>query len=194
MPKKRIELAIPAPCQQRWQDMKQENAGRFCDSCQKTVVDFTAMTDQQIGAYLSNQPKNVCGRFAASQLNRDVVLLQNTSTSALKQRWLGLMAAGLLSWSSAQGQSTQLPDQNVLISERVTPELPAKGDRNAQQETTTAKDSTWVIEGKVIAETDKAPLPGATVVRNATQQTIMADAMDSFKLTLPYDQSKNLTF
>ena len=168
MPNKRIEIAIPEPCQQRWQDMKPENAGRFCDSCQKTVVDFTAMTDQQIGAYFSNQPKNVCGRFAASQLNRDVALAQNASNSAIKQRWLGLMAAGLLSWSFAQGQSAQLPDQNVLISERIISELPARGDRTEQRETTTAKDSTWVIEGKVIAETDKAPLPGAIVVLNAT--------------------------
>lgn len=192
MPNKRIELAIPVPCQQRWQSMKPKESGRFCDSCQKTVVDFTAMTDQQIGAYFSNQPKNVCGRFTAGQLNRDVVLAQNISNSGLKQRWLGLMTAGLLSWSSAPGQSTQVPEQNVLIRERVTPELPAQNEPREQYETTAAKDSTWVIEGKVIAEADKAPLPGATIVLNETQQTIMADANGLFKLTLPSDQNNKL--
>lgn len=185
MPNKRIELAIPAPCQQRWQDMKPKESGRFCDSCQKTVVDFTTMTDQQIGAYFSNQPKNVCGRFTASQLNRDVVLTQNSTNSVLKQRWLGLMTAGLLSWSSTQGQSTQLPEQNVLIRERITPELPAQDEFIEQHETTAAKDSTWVIEGKVIAETDKSALPGVHIIVKGTQQGTITDASGIFKLALP---------
>ncbi|GAB4041808.1 carboxypeptidase-like regulatory domain-containing protein [Spirosoma jeollabukense] len=185
MPNKRIELAIAAPCQQRWQGMKPKESGRFCDSCQKTVVDFTAMTDQQIGAYFSDQPKNVCGRFTAGQLNRDVVLAQNTSNSGLKQRWLGLMTAGLLSWSSAPGQTTQLPEQNVLISERVTPELPAQDGRIEQHETTAAKDSLWVIEGKVIAETDKAALPGVHIIVKGTQQGTTTNENGIFKLALP---------
>ncbi|SFE21660.1 carboxypeptidase-like regulatory domain-containing protein [Spirosoma endophyticum] len=165
--------------------MKPKESGRFCDSCQKTVVDFTTMTDQQIGAYFSNQPKNVCGRFTAGQLNRDVVLAQNASNSVLKQRWLGLMTAGLLSWSSTQGQSTQLSEQSVLIGKRITPELSAKSEHIDQHETTVAKDSTWVIEGKVIAETDKAPLPGVYIIVKSTQQGTTTDANGTSKLTLP---------
>jgi hypothetical protein len=42
-----IHLTIPAPCQQPWQDMKAEETGRFCAGCQKTVTDFSSLTNQQ---------------------------------------------------------------------------------------------------------------------------------------------------
>ena len=193
MSAKRIQLTVPAPCQQRWHDMQPVESGRFCASCQKTVVDFATMTDQQIGAYFSNKPQHVCGRFTASQLNRDVALAQTSPDSVLKQRWLGLMAAVLLGWSTTQGQSTPLPDNNVLISGRAAPELSATVDRNEQPVTPTLDDSTWVITGQVLAKNDKAPLPGVNIIIKGTQRGTTTDASGSFKLNISHYQSDSLT-
>lgn len=190
---KRIQLTIPTPCQQRWQDMKLAGSGRFCDSCQKTVVDFAAMTDQQIGAYFSNKPQHVCGRFTVSQLNRDVVIAKNAPNSAMKQRWLGLMTAGLLTWSTAQGQSPQLPDNSVLVSARIIPESPTTINLIEQHVTSTSEDSTWVITGQVIAENDKIALPGAHVIIKGTSRGAKADSNGVFKLNIPQDQIDTLT-
>lgn len=47
--------------------------GRFCGSCQKTVVDFSGMTDRQIlEVWKENRFAMPCGRYLPSQLNRPI--------------------------------------------------------------------------------------------------------------------------
>lgn len=66
-----LVLHIPEPCQENWDEMPTEAKGRFCGSCQKIVVDFTAMSDAQVKNYLLDKKhKSTCGRFKASQLGR----------------------------------------------------------------------------------------------------------------------------
>lgn len=48
--------------------------GRFCSSCEKTVIDFTKMSSFEISNYLKENLLNgVCGRIYKSQLDRVVV-------------------------------------------------------------------------------------------------------------------------
>jgi hypothetical protein len=62
-------LTIPNPCPVNWASMTPNESGRFCDQCQLTVVDFTAMTETEIKNYFQcNYGKKTCGRFKASQL------------------------------------------------------------------------------------------------------------------------------
>lgn len=64
-------LNIPEPCHERWDEMTPEAKGRFCGSCQKIVVDFTAMSDEQVKTYLLDKKNtNTCGRFYATQIGR----------------------------------------------------------------------------------------------------------------------------
>jgi len=50
--------------------MTPNEKGRFCDSCSKTVVDFTQMDPSEIQYYLVNNKSNrVCGHIKQSQLN-----------------------------------------------------------------------------------------------------------------------------
>ncbi len=65
-----VQLQIPEPCHENWEAMQAAEKGRFCLSCQKTVVDFSTMTDQQVLQYLQQTQSNTCGRFAPDQLNR----------------------------------------------------------------------------------------------------------------------------
>ena len=62
-------LKIPEPCHQSWDEMTPESKGRFCGSCQKIVVDFTQMSDEQVKRYLFDN-RNTCGRFLSSQIGR----------------------------------------------------------------------------------------------------------------------------
>jgi hypothetical protein len=56
----------------------QVGRGRFCGSCQKEVVDFTAMSDEELALFFKKQilspSKNgsVCGRFMQDQLDRSI--------------------------------------------------------------------------------------------------------------------------
>ncbi|MEX8548252.1 MAG: energy transducer TonB [Mucilaginibacter sp.] len=55
-------------CNRKWEEMTPVAGGRFCNSCQKKVVDFTDKTNDEIAAYLMGSTTQVCGRFQQSQL------------------------------------------------------------------------------------------------------------------------------
>jgi hypothetical protein len=71
---KHLQLHIPVPCHESWNNMSLETEGRFCSSCQKTVIDFTAMSDQEIIQYFKNAKGNTCGRFSEDQLDKSYTL------------------------------------------------------------------------------------------------------------------------
>ena len=69
-----LHLHVPVPCHENWNNMTPENQGRFCMSCQKTVVDFTAMADYELIQYFKNLKGNTCGRFTEDQLSTKYAL------------------------------------------------------------------------------------------------------------------------
>ena len=71
---KKIQLSIPRPCHENWDAMKPSEKGKFCASCQKTVIDFTEMSDRQIAEFFKRPIGSVCGHFYQSQLNKDIEL------------------------------------------------------------------------------------------------------------------------
>lgn len=65
-----MRISIENPCHEDWQGMTPEAQGRFCSACEKTVIDFSQMSDAEILQYFS-QPRTekVCGRFKSEQLS-----------------------------------------------------------------------------------------------------------------------------
>src|SRR4051794_17140469 len=70
---KQIYLHIPEPCHEDWNKMSVAQQGRFCQSCSKTVVDFSQMTDTQVLDVLSKAAGKTCGRLTSTQLERPMV-------------------------------------------------------------------------------------------------------------------------
>jgi len=98
-------VSIPEPCKQSWQQMVSVNSGRHCDSCSKTVIDFTAKTDAEIIKYFSTK-RDACGRFADDQLPRVNQLLQMPKPRKNMWKQLGITAfvAGLFSITKVDAQ------------------------------------------------------------------------------------------
>ena len=69
---RKINLAVQTPCHEDWNQMHPEEKGRFCASCCKTVTDFTNMSDRQLAEFFKKPKENICGRFYADQLERDI--------------------------------------------------------------------------------------------------------------------------
>ena len=70
---KKFQLQIPEPCHEKWDKMTPGDNGRFCDSCQKTVHDFTGMSDAQLIAFFKKPSTgSLCGRFLDDQLGRNI--------------------------------------------------------------------------------------------------------------------------
>jgi len=61
---------ISNPCHEKWDDMTPQSGGRHCDECDKTVIDFTGLTNDEISTYLTQHAdEKICGRFSSDQLN-----------------------------------------------------------------------------------------------------------------------------
>jgi Secretion system C-terminal sorting domain len=70
---KKIQLNIASPCHENWDAMTPVQQGKFCGSCQKQVVDFSAMSDRQIAEFFKKPSTgSVCGRFMTDQLDRAI--------------------------------------------------------------------------------------------------------------------------
>jgi hypothetical protein len=51
---KKIAISIPKPCSEKWTEMEVAEEGRFCQSCEKTVIDFTKFSDKELLAFFLN--------------------------------------------------------------------------------------------------------------------------------------------
>ncbi|HMK26616.1 MAG TPA: carboxypeptidase-like regulatory domain-containing protein [Chitinophagaceae bacterium] len=70
---KKLQLTIPKPCHENWDNMTPVQQGKFCGSCQKQVVDFSNMSDRQVAEFFKKPSTgSVCGRFMTDQLDRSI--------------------------------------------------------------------------------------------------------------------------
>jgi hypothetical protein len=69
---RKIHLSIPQPCHENWEAMTEAEKGRFCTACQKTVIDFTNMSDRQLAEFFRKPKSNLCGHFYNDQLDRAI--------------------------------------------------------------------------------------------------------------------------
>lgn len=68
--KPHYSISIPKPCHENWSKMTPNEKGRFCQSCSKTVVDFTNMTTDDIQDFIhANKHQRICGHIKQSQLD-----------------------------------------------------------------------------------------------------------------------------
>ena len=63
----KIQLSIDEPCHENWDVMTEAEKGRFCNSCQKQVIDFSMMSDREIAQFFKKPSTgSVCGRLCAT--------------------------------------------------------------------------------------------------------------------------------
>ena len=65
---------ISKPCHENWDAMTPQSGGRHCNECNRTVIDFTDWTDDEISTYLSQHAgEKICGRFFDDQLKNQTI-------------------------------------------------------------------------------------------------------------------------
>ncbi|WP_316803767.1 carboxypeptidase-like regulatory domain-containing protein [Pedobacter nototheniae] len=180
--KPQFKIIIPESCNERWNDMTANEAGRFCDSCQKSVIDFTGFNDQDLrNWFIENQGKG-CGRFRPEQLGRFV----DPEISTRKFR-PGLIAASiftLLSFSKlSEARAVEKPSfyQN---NQKLNFKL-----KNLNNQPAT--DSLRLIKGKIIDKDDKSALPGVSISLGGTDYRTTTNSTGEFLIRVPADFNKN---
>ncbi len=106
-----MKLHINEPCHEDWNKMKIGVISRHCDSCNKSVMDFTKMNRAEIITYiLSNPNDQVCGRMNRDQFDfhhEDIPVLIETLKKAKTPNPFLIIALVCLSLSAcAQDQGT----------------------------------------------------------------------------------------
>ncbi len=69
---KSIQIIIPNPCHESWDEMTPMDGGRFCAHCNKKVTDFTGFTDSELYRHNTTHPGDECGRYLSTQVNRPI--------------------------------------------------------------------------------------------------------------------------
>ncbi|MFC5271858.1 hypothetical protein [Adhaeribacter terreus] len=105
MAKAKLHITIPEPCEQDWNMMTPQGDGRFCDVCQKCVIDFSTKTDREVIEIFSRSNHKVCGRFREDQLNRNMILPQHARISGW--RLFALTFGALFATDFVHAQTTK---------------------------------------------------------------------------------------
>ena len=175
---KAIQLTIAEPCHENWNQMLPEEQGKFCLSCQKTVVDFSVMSDRQVLEYFEKDTGNTCGRFYGDQLNRPVSITKDKRTN----RWkyiLQLLIPAVFAMHKAKAQKVLM--MGKVAAPVVQPKVPKQDIRefgSAQAATTKT-----VLKGSIVDDKGK-PVPYASIRSMDNQHATMADSSGNFTLRM----------
>jgi CarboxypepD_reg-like domain/Secretion system C-terminal sorting domain len=157
---KKFELQVNEPCHESWESMTDADRGRFCGSCQKVVMDFTGMSDEQLVAFFKKPSTgSVCGRFNTDQLNKEF------TTPRKRIPWLRyffqISLPAFLFSLKANGQK-QKPRTKTL--EEVVVTTPVQQTHRTMgivARPPVKQGHTWT--GKVMDETDQTILAGVVI-------------------------------
>ena len=122
------KITIPEPCHEDWNKMTTNETGRFCNSCAKSVIDFTKMKSKEIQDYfIANQGKNICGRFDTKQLDtlvisipEQILLSQAGFHKIFLLALLITMGTTLLSCSDKNGNKQKIEKVEVVSKDDIT--------------------------------------------------------------------------
>ena len=174
----KYRITIPEPCHENWQDMTAAERGKFCDSCNKNVFDFTKHSTHQLFNELETNGQ-VCGRFRPDQLDRD--LESAPAKRGFSFRWMlssALVFGGLYRGSAQEVNSFPLGKVAVHQSDSVKPPPPPP--------TNPSIDSV-LIKGIVTDEQTGETIPFAEVYVAGTSLGTFTDFKGEFELKVPRD-------
>ena len=105
-----MKITIPAPCEQKWSEMKSCGLNRFCSNCEKEIIDFTYYSDAALRKVIEEKEGEICGKFTKNQLNRELVTLPKKQSffGKFSSKWLSFY---LLLSSPFETLKAQIPTE-----------------------------------------------------------------------------------
>lgn len=172
---KSVQIQIPKPCHENWNNMTPDEQGRFCGSCQKVVVDFTVMSDKELIDYISNvAEQRTCGRFSTHQLNTNIKATESKRRFSWAYVWNVLLASFLATESYAQGEP-----QIKKKTEMHLPDL-KPGTFTAMERDTVPAEK--IVQGFILQSRTNAPLQYAYVTIKGTSKGTICNERGEFKI------------
>lgn len=188
----KLKIEIPEPCSQQWLKMKETETGRFCNKCNKNLINFTNFSDKELADFIQNNKTKVCGRFKKEQLNK----FYFEKKLIFKFDYFKKIAATLLTFNflyyNAEASHLnslnrtyfvqKINDKKISVSKFI--ELPIFNDTIKKE-----------IKGIIIDNTTKDPLIMANIFIKNTQIAVESDIDGAFTIKIPdsLDQQNLIT-
>ena len=173
--KKALTLTIPEPCGENFNTMTPVKGGKFCGSCEKTIVDFRAMNDYQILDFYKQNNGKICGVFNPRQLNRAMPFPMEAKPT---RNWkaVAALATGLLFGGGLVAQTTTPKVGKIAMTEQTS----SKGEQK-----TDATTPNRVVRGIVKDQENQEVLIGANILLEGTKIGTSTDFDGFFEITIP---------
>lgn len=172
------EIKIGYSCHKDWTKMRGIDNARYCESCNKSVFDFSKSTNQDVIEFLSKRMnKNTCGKFNETQLD---VINRELQVSKQTNHIKPLLLATTLTTMVACGTSKQACESHIEHSESKVQII---------SNVTNTDSTTIVIIGQIFDETNE-PLIGANFVLDEIGIGCITDFNGAFKLEYPKSELK----
>ena len=169
----KIQISIPEPCHEGWQNMTPVEKGRFCASCQKRVLDFTYLSDNEIIKVVTKND-TLCARINVSQLNRNLI------ETKIKSNYFGYFATSVLAFLG-------LGTESVIAQEKPVVE---QTDLKYLNKVLDSVKKITVIG--LVKNVYGQPLPGAIIKIKGTKNSTNTD--QNGKYTIEVNQGEILIF
>lgn len=189
MSKKKIQLNIPEPCHKKFTEMIPAQGGSFCDSCEKIIVDFTNMTDNEIANTFIKNKRKICGQFRKDQLNRKINLTP-PPVNFYRGKAASLFLSGVLTAATANAQNNIQPIpliKNQQITHQNQLEKIYKKDKNP---TLNPVHSLKFL----VTDTHGEALIGASVILNGCKIGTTTDIDGTAELVIPSEFANEDSF
>ena len=182
-------ISIKNACQQQWSGMSDKKGGKFCEQCQKTVVDFTQLTDQEIIQLINAKKENLCARILPEQMNRNLEIQQPGNKWASSVLAIGLLASGVTGNTYAAIPFVHSAKINLSGIDKEFSNKPVlEIDPNLMD------SSKYSIRGKVVDSATKEPIAFASVYLKNTNRACLTNKDGMFTLVIPEDNLERLNY
>jgi hypothetical protein len=187
MKNKKYILKIEDPCSEDWQTMDEEEISRFCNKCQKSVINFADMSDKEIYNYLEKSDSKICGRFKNEQLNRPIINPNYNPNYHEKSKYLPILAGMLLMTGNEIANATDSTSTNKVssyITPSSSPDSTKAITKSDSVEKAENKEEYYIIKGSVKDEENK-PIFGAIIRVKGTTFGDKSDKDGNFTIKIP---------
>lgn len=167
----KLKLMLTKPCIQQWSEIERENGEHFCSKCEKSIVDLTGKSDEELYHFFQHKTGEVCGRLLSSQLNRDLAL-----PSTNKWYWMMPVAVAAVVVSPAQAQNAKSSVHRSDQAPKILPSIESSSVRPPLN---------IILKGSVVDDLKGTALAGVKIREKGFENVLaITDSAGRFELRL----------
>ncbi|WP_346883964.1 hypothetical protein [uncultured Algibacter sp.] len=167
-------LKLDNPCNEKWENMKPNEKGNYCDLCTKNVIDFTKLNQIQISEIMKKSGSKICARVTHSQLNSPLMNLENNfdlNFSNSKAAAGLILATSLTFGQTSHAESQSIKTEFIQSSDSI---VNSKKEKSTSKPSELKLDKLIVFKGKITSEDLKKPVENAKITLVTSQKILNA--------------------